>query len=267
MARKQFTFYESFYQAIKRIRKPEDRCLAYDALAQYALDGTMPNLDELPDAVAIVFELCKPNLDVAKKKSEGGKKSPTSKQEDADDAVASESQDSRKTDARDTQDTRKTDARHGEECDKEKEREKEKEKEVENESSPPTPSFLQTESSEDWSCAMASYQENIQPLPPGIVAQSIRGWCSELEPALVVRAIETAAGENVRSWKYIDAILQRCKKSGIATVAAFEASEAERQKRKEKMTNASGNRGEHQGAPQGSNEKRKNWGITYAVSG
>lgn len=249
MGRKQFTFYESFYAAIKRIRKPADRCLAYDALVLYALEGVEPE-NELPDAAAIVFDLCKPNLDAARKKAEsgrqGGNKPKANRKQTVSKEEANSKQGESKTEATDKQTV------------SEKEREKEKEKEYE--STPPTPST-------EWAEAMASYQEHIQPLPPGIVAQSIRDWCEELEPKLVVRAIEIAAGENVRSWKYINAILQRCKKSGIKTVAAFEAAEAERAKRKEQMANASSHSGEHQGATPGSAKKPKDWGVSYAVSG
>lgn len=71
--RTQFTFYESFSRAIKRIRKQADRCAAYDAITDYALYGIEPDLDKLPDAAAIAFELSKPNLDASRKKARNGK--------------------------------------------------------------------------------------------------------------------------------------------------------------------------------------------------
>ena len=82
--RKQFTFYESFYSAVKRIRKDADRAKAYDAICAYALTGEMPDLDALPDAVAIAFDLIRPTLDSSARKSESGKaggKQTASKQE------------------------------------------------------------------------------------------------------------------------------------------------------------------------------------------
>jgi len=73
MDRTQFTFYESFARAIRRIRKPSDRAAAYDAIIDYALYGTEPDLDNLPDSVCIVFDLIKPNLDTSRRKAAGGK--------------------------------------------------------------------------------------------------------------------------------------------------------------------------------------------------
>lgn len=75
MDRTQFTFYGSFARAISRIRKKADKADAYDAIVNYALYGIEPDLEHLPDSVAIAFDLAKPNLDSSRKKAEGGKKS------------------------------------------------------------------------------------------------------------------------------------------------------------------------------------------------
>lgn len=71
--RTQFTFYESFYKAISRIKKKADRADAYDIICAYALFQEEPNLDSVSDAVAIAFELLRPVLDKAKEKAENGK--------------------------------------------------------------------------------------------------------------------------------------------------------------------------------------------------
>jgi hypothetical protein len=72
--RKQFTFYAGFAKSISRIKKAADRAAAYDAIVEYALYGIEPNLEALPDAAAIVFELSKPVLDSSRRKAESGKK-------------------------------------------------------------------------------------------------------------------------------------------------------------------------------------------------
>ena len=72
--RKQFTFYESFFNAISRIKKKQDRADAYDMICAYALYQTEPDLDSVPDAVAIAFDLLRPVLDKAKERAESGKK-------------------------------------------------------------------------------------------------------------------------------------------------------------------------------------------------
>ena len=74
MNRTQFTFYESFYKAISRIKKKADRADAYDIICRYALTQEEPDLDSVSDAVAIAFELLRPVLDKAKERAESGKK-------------------------------------------------------------------------------------------------------------------------------------------------------------------------------------------------
>lgn len=132
MNRKQFTFYESFFTAISRIRKKPDRADAYDAIAAYALYGQEPDLDKLPDSAAIAFDLIRPTLDASKRKAESGKAGGKSKQ------TVSKQQASGKQ----TGSTGEANRKRGE-TGTEKEGEREKEEEIENECySPPTPSSM-----------------------------------------------------------------------------------------------------------------------------
>ena len=131
--RKQFTFYESFYQALRRIKKKQDRVDAYDAIAAYALYGTEPDYEKLPDSAAIAFDLIRPTLDSSRRKSENGKSGGCAKK-----GVS-------KPEANRKQNESKPEAnRKGGECVSEKEGEVENEVEVENENecymTPPTPS-------------------------------------------------------------------------------------------------------------------------------
>lgn len=73
MQRSQFTFYESFASALKRIKKKQDRADAYDAIVNYALYGVEPDMDNLPDSAAIAFDLIRPTLDASKRKAESGR--------------------------------------------------------------------------------------------------------------------------------------------------------------------------------------------------
>ena len=72
MKRSQFTFYESFAVALKRIRSRNDRCLAYDAIVEYALYGAEPDMDKLPTSAAIALELIRPNLDASRRRAISG---------------------------------------------------------------------------------------------------------------------------------------------------------------------------------------------------
>lgn len=120
--RTQFTFYESFYKAISRIKKKADRADAYDIICAYALFQEEPNLDSVSDAVAIAFELLRPVLDKAREKAESGKSGGSK-------LKANGKQNGSKVEANDKQ----------EQPASEIEKEKEKEGEIENECYPPTP--------------------------------------------------------------------------------------------------------------------------------
>ena len=81
MDRNQFTFYESFFAAISRIKNKTARCDAYDAICGFALKGTMPDLEKMADAAAIAFDLIRPVLESANEKSKGGKNSARSRED------------------------------------------------------------------------------------------------------------------------------------------------------------------------------------------
>ena len=104
MERKQFTFYRSFMDGIKRIKAKAALCEAYDAIIAYALDGTEPDLDKLSDAAALAFVMAKPNLDSARKKAEAGQKGGESKDQANGKQTASKRQANRKQEIEQEQD-------------------------------------------------------------------------------------------------------------------------------------------------------------------
>ena len=73
MVRNQFTFYASFWETAKRIKSKAARADLYDTICRYALEGEEPDLDKLPESVAVAFINAKPNLDASRKKAESGK--------------------------------------------------------------------------------------------------------------------------------------------------------------------------------------------------
>lgn len=75
--RQQFTFYESFFKAICRIKKKADRADAYDIICNYALNQIEPDLESVSDSVAIVFDLLRPVLEKANAKAKNGEKGGT----------------------------------------------------------------------------------------------------------------------------------------------------------------------------------------------
>ena len=100
MSRKQFTFYESFAKAIVRIRNKKDRCDAYDALVLFALNDVEPDLDKMPDAVAMFFDLVRPTLESSKRKAENGKKGGESSKQTDNTVEANAKQTASKTEAK-----------------------------------------------------------------------------------------------------------------------------------------------------------------------
>ena len=118
--REQFTFYRSYFDAIRRLKKASDRAAIYDAIADYALYGNLP---ELSDAAGAIFDLIRPTLDAAKRKSDGVKSKDTGK------IPARCAQDTGKIPVRCAQDTGKIPVRCGEVEIEDTRKEKEKEKE------------------------------------------------------------------------------------------------------------------------------------------
>lgn len=111
MERTQFTFYASFAAALRRIRNKAVRCAAYDAICNYALHGELPDMEALPDAAAIAFDLIRPTLDTSARKA------------------ASCKQGGSKAEANRKQTAREKEGENEKEGEKEKEKEKEKENE------------------------------------------------------------------------------------------------------------------------------------------
>lgn len=67
------------------------------------------------------------------------------------------------------------------------------------------------------------YQNNIFPMPGAIEIQSINNWSNDLGNALVIYAIEIAAENNARSWKYIEHTLMDWNDNNIKTLSQAKA--------------------------------------------
>lgn len=111
----QFTFYRSYYEAIRALPK-KDQTAVLLAVCAYALDNKEPNLSGTAKAV---FTLIRPTLDTSRRKSQSGKKG---------------GENGSKTEANDKQNGSKTQAKRKQNAsEKEVEKEIEKEVEIENE--------------------------------------------------------------------------------------------------------------------------------------
>lgn len=135
MERKQFTWYRSYYDALKELPAEEFRDIVL-AVCAYALDGEET---ELSGVARAIFTLIRPTLEVGRSKAENRSR--------AEQTVISTEQTCNRTEQtknkpEQTQNKRKQTENKTEQTRKEKEKEKEREKESENDSycSPPPPS-------------------------------------------------------------------------------------------------------------------------------
>ena len=139
MERKQFTWYRSYYDALKELPAEEFRDIVL-AVCAYALDGEEP---ELSGVARAIFTLIRPTLEVGRSKAENRSRAEqtsisaeqTGNRPEQTKNKPEQTQNKRKQTDNKPEQTRK-------EKEKEKEREKEREKESENDSycSPPPPS-------------------------------------------------------------------------------------------------------------------------------
>ena len=210
MERTQFTFYESFLKAVSRIKKKTDRCDAYDAICNYAMYGVAPDLDKLPDSVAIAFELSKPNLDASRRKATSGRAGGRGKQNES------------KQEANGKQMESKPQA-NGKQNASKKEKENEIENEIENEKEdecPPKSPF---------SVVLASYANRVNPMPTETCRAELETFVRELGADVCLRAIDVAIDERKTSWSYIRGILRAKKEQGVRSLADWDRADEQRQ--------------------------------------
>lgn len=142
MERKQFTWYRSYYDALKELPAEEFRDIVL-AVCAYALDGEEP---ELSGVARAIFTLIRPTLEVGRSKAENRSKAEqtslyaeqTGNKPEQTKNKPEQTQNKRKQTGNKPEQTRNK----PEQTRKEKEKEKEREKESENDSycSPPPPS-------------------------------------------------------------------------------------------------------------------------------
>ena len=133
MERKQFTWYRSYYDALKELPAEEFRDIVL-AVCAYALDGEEP---ELSGVARAIFTLIRPTLEVGRSRAENRSRSEQT-------VLSAEQTGNRpeqtKNKPEQTQNKRKQTDNKQEQTRKEKEKEREKESENDSYCSPPPPS-------------------------------------------------------------------------------------------------------------------------------
>ena len=199
--RTQFTWFESFTRAAQRIKNKVHRCAFYDIVTEYALYEKEPDMDDLPDSVAIAFELIKPNLDASKRKAANGK------------AGGSRKQNASKTEANAKQTASEKEG--------EIEKEIEKENEIEGED--------ECLKGADVATVISAYANKINANPGERTIAEIKGFAQTMGAECCLRAIDIALDERKATWSYIRGILRSKLEQGVHSLADWDALEDKRQ--------------------------------------
>lgn len=201
MEREQFTFYRSYYEALKKLSK-RYREQAIMAICAYALDE---EIIPLSGPASVVFLLVKPTLDSGRKKAASGK------------------QGGSKPKAKGKQPSSEKEG--------EKEKEGEIEIEIENECYSPTP-LSPAEKADPVSAVLADYLDRINPTASPASLDELRSYAEDMGKDVCIRAFDIALDNKKTTWSYIRAILRDKLQRGVKCLADWDALEAEREKAK-----------------------------------
>lgn len=195
--RKQFTFYVSYYEAVKEL-KPAEQTKVILSICEYALNGKEIKLSGVP---AAIFALIKPTLDAGARKAANRKNKTRTNQEQND----------------------KTEEQNSKEKEKELEKELEKECECEEEG----------EREVDHECVNACGAENQNEnktvidafqaklgslLSDTAVHELVNDFIPRLGTDVTLHALDAALNAGKREWNYIRAILKRYTAAGYTTL-------------------------------------------------
>ena len=206
MKRDQFTFYRSYYEALKHLPK-RDRADVLMAVIGYALDEEIPKLSGVPLSV---FTLIRPTLDSGRNKAKNRLNKQKTNQEQ----------------------TGTKQEQNGKEGESEREVEKELEREVESEcegegendsSLPPTPLPRSGPVAE----AVSDYLDRINPSASAASLEELGGYAEAMGAAVCKRAFDIALDSKKANWPYIRAILRDKQARGGRCLADWDALEAE----------------------------------------
>ncbi len=236
MERRQITFYRSFYNAIRRIKKASDRLQAYDAVFDYAFKNVQPDFEKLPDAAAIVFDLVCPTLDAANRRAENGLLGgrPPAAEKDGKPLKNKEKLNTdRPKNEEENKKAKKTETNQrqpkAETGESKKEGEGEKEVEVESDSYKetiplPVGSGMEKKAaaSAAASNARAEYLDRINPAASSACLAELAAFAEKMGAACCSRAMDIALDSKVPTWPYIRAILRDKLQRGVRCLADWD---------------------------------------------
>lgn len=212
--RQQFTFYRSYYEALKTLPKKEREAVVM-AMCAYALDEEEPHLSGVP---ASCFTLIRPTLDSGRNKARNRSGKTKTKEEQTDN--------------------------------KPEERRKEKEGEIEREVERENDSYISPGGDMKRSAVaavMSAYLDKITATPSQTSLEELKGYAETMGAECCLRAIDIALDERKASWSYIRGILRSKASQGVRCLADWDRIEAERRIKRGTAGNTGGGPGEGQG--------------------
>ena len=217
MERSQFTWYRSYYEALRTL-PAKDFKVAVLAICAYALDEEVPDLSGVPNSV---FTLIRPTLDSGRNKAANRLKKQKTNQEQTDNKP---------------EQTRKEKEGEGE-------REEESEREGENDMLkilPPgggntkSPAAAAGVSPLSSAVAMvqADYLNRVNAAASPASLDELAGFVEAMGPDCCRRAFDIALDERIPRWSYIRVILQDRQQRGVKCLADWDALDGQRQKKR-----------------------------------
>lgn len=217
MERSQFTWYRSYYEALRTL-PAKDFKVAVLAICAYALDEEVPSLSGVPNSV---FTLIRPTLDSGRNKAANRLNKRKTNQEQTDNKP--------------------------EQTSKEKEGEGEREEESESEGEndmlkilPPgggntkSPAAAAGVSPLSSAVAMvqADYLNRVNAAASPASLDELAGFVEAMGPDCCRRAFDIALDERITRWSYIRGILQDKQQRGVKCLADWDALDGQRQKKR-----------------------------------
>lgn len=208
MKRDQFTFYRSYYEALKHLPK-RDRADVLMAVIGYALDEEIPKLSGVPLSV---FTLIRPTLDSGRNKAKNRLNKQKTNQE--------------QTGTKQEQNGKEGESESEREGEKELEREVESECEGEGENDSSLPPTLLPRSG-PVAEAVSDYLDRINPSASAASLEELGGYAEAMGAAVCKRAFDIALDSKKANWPYIRAILRDKQARGVRCLADWDDLEAE----------------------------------------
>ena len=211
MARNYFPFYFSLH-ATAQTMKPKMRAAFYEAIINYGVTGEIPTL---PDSISGYWPIVQPMLDAARKHYEAGEKGgrPSKQVQFGSDSSETNSYSKSETTGFPISETNNKN---------ENKKEKEKQKET-----PVTAAAPRTDSD---LAEIVQHFEQVIGIFPRSALDKLQRWRGIYSVEIIRAAIDEAAENNVRKWRYVDGVLKGWQDDGVRTLGDVEARREARKK-------------------------------------